>query len=176
MKREDLTGLGITDASVLDKIMDLHGADLTKLQNSVTTLTTERDGLKTQLSEATGKLAGYDPEWKTKADTAEQNAQKKVADMQFDYALSDALKAAKVRDVVAVKAHLDMNGLKQNGEEIVGLKEQLEKIKADNGFLFETDEKPPVFSARTPGAQTGTLTDNEKANAALREAFGRKGE
>lgn len=175
MKREDLTALGITDAAVLDKIMDLHGADLTKLQNTVSTLTTERDGYKTQLGEANGKLAGYDPDWKTKADTAQAEADKKVNALKFDYALSDALKSAKARDVLAVKAHLNMDGLKQNGDEIVGLKEQLEKIKTDNGYLFETDEKPPVFSSKTPGPQTGALAGNDKANAALREAFGAGG-
>lgn len=48
MKREDLTALGITEEATVQKIMDLHGADLTKLQNSVTTVTTERDNYKTR--------------------------------------------------------------------------------------------------------------------------------
>lgn len=154
MKREDLTALNITDDATVQKIMDLHGADLTKLQNSITTLTTERDGYKTQL------------------DTARQDAQKQLDALKFDYALSDALKAAKVRDVVAVKAHLKTDALKLDGENILGLKEQLDTIKTESGFLFDTEEKPPVFSGKTPGAQTVTTTNNDKANNALREAFG----
>ena len=175
MKREDLTGLGITDEATVQKIMDLHGADLTKLQNTVSTLTTERDGYKVQLGEANGKLAGYDPDWKTKADTAQAEADKKVNALKFDYAINSALKAAKARDVVGVKAHLNMDGLKQNGDEIVGLKEQLENIKKENGFLFEDETPAPKFGGPTPGPQTGALTGNDKANAALREAFGAGG-
>lgn len=172
MKREDLTALGISDDSVLDKIMALHGTDIEKQKNTITTLTTERDGYKTQLDTANTKLNGYDPEWKAKADTAAQDADKKIAALKFDYALSDALKAAKVRDVVAVKAHLKTDALKLDGENILGLKEQLDTIKAESGFLFDTEEKPPVFSSKTPGAQSATLTNNDKANNALREALG----
>ncbi|WP_306569094.1 phage scaffolding protein [Faecalispora jeddahensis] len=175
MKKEELTALGLTDNQAA-KVFELHGKELTKLQNSVTTLTTDRDGLKTQLETANTKLAGYYPEWKTKVETAEQNAKKQLDELKFSYALNDALKAAKVRDAVSVKAHLKADALKLDGKTILGLKEQLETPKADKGFLFGSDEKPPIFSKPTPGSQTGALTDNEKANAALREAFGRKGE
>lgn len=173
MKREDLTALGITEDNTLDKIMALHGSDVEKQKNTISTLTTERDGLKTQLGEANNKLAGYDPEWKSKSDTAAQNAQKQIDDLRFDYALNDALKAAKARDVVAIKAHLKTDALKLDEDKILGLQEQLDGIKAESGFLFESDDKPPVFSGRTPGAASGgNQNTNDKANAALRDAFG----
>jgi len=175
MKTEELTALGLTEDQA-SKVFELHGKEITKLQNSVNTLTTERDGLKTQLGEANTKLTGYDPDWKAKADTAAQEAEKKIGAMKFDYALNDALKAAKARDVVAVKAHLNMDGLKQTGDEIVGLNDQLTKIKETSGFLFEdADGKPaPKFSSATPGPEQNNKTDNEKINAALRGAFGGK--
>ena len=151
MKREDLSALGIADETVIDKIMNLHGADIEKQKNTINTLTTERDGLKAQLGDANTKLAGYDPDWKAKADTAAQTAQQQIESLKFDYALNDALKTAKARDVVAVKAHLKTDALKLDGENILGLKEQLESIKKDSGFLFDPDEKPPTFSASPPG-------------------------
>lgn len=173
MKTEELTALGLTEDQAA-KVFELHGKEITKLQNSVNTLTTERDGLKTQLGEANGKLTGYDPDWKSKADTAATDAQKKIDAMKFDYALNDALKSAKARDVLAVKAHLNMDGLKQNGDEIVGLKEQLESIKKDNGFLFEEEKPGPSIhlGGPTPGADHTPATANEKMNSAIREAFG----
>jgi len=174
MKREDITALGVTDKDLIDKIMDLHGGDVTKLQNSITTLTTDRDGLKTQLGEANTKLSGYDPDWKTKATTAEQDAQKKIDAMKFDYALDGALKGAKARDAVAVKAHLQADALKLDGDNILGLKEQLEKVKTDSPFLFEDEKPAPKFSTATPGIKEGTQTTNDKINAALRGAFGGK--
>lgn len=178
MKREELAALGIKDETVLNKIMDLHGADLTKLQNTVNTLTTERDGLKTQLGDANTKLTGYDPDWKNKADTAAQNAQKQIDALKFDYALNDALKAYKARDVVAVKAHLKTDGLKLDGDTILGLKDQLESVKKDAGFLFDDDQAtgPTVkLGGPTPGAAAAAVNGNEVMNNALREALGHGG-
>ncbi|MCI1951785.1 MAG: phage scaffolding protein [Clostridiales bacterium] len=171
MKTEELTALGLTEDQA-KKVFEMHGKEITKLQNTVGTLTTERDNFKTQLDTANGKLTGYDPEWKTKSDTAAENAQKQVDALKFDYALNDALKSAKAKDVTGVKAHLKSDALKLDGDNILGLKEQLDNVKNDYGFLFESDEKPPQFSARTPGPSAGTLTDHEKANAALREVLG----
>lgn len=173
MKTEELTALGLSEEQAT-KVFEMHGKELTKLQNSVTTLTTDRDGLKTQLETANSKLTGYDPEWKTKADTAQQTAQKQLDALKFDYALNDALKTAKVRDTVSVKAHLKTDAMKLDGDSVLGLKEQLETLKAEKGFLFESDEKPPIFSATTPGVKSGSDTGKDAANSALRELFGRK--
>lgn len=175
MKTEELTALGLTEEQATN-VFALHGKELTKLQNSVTTLTTERDGLKTQLGEANTKLTGYDPEWKAKAETAQTEAQKQLEALKFDYALTDALKSAKVRDTVSVKAHLKADALKLDGDNIIGLKEQLETLKSEKDFLFESDEKPPVFSASTPGVKTDIEKGKEAANSALRELFGRNGD
>lgn len=173
MKKEELIALGLTEDQAA-KVFELHGKELTKLQNTVSTITTERDGLKTQLKEANEKLAGYDPEWKTKAEKAQQDAQKQLEALKFDYALNDALKAAKARDVLAVKAHLKTDALKLDGETILGLKEQLENVKKESGFLFEDENPVPTvkFAGPTPGAKTDTATANEKMNNAIREAFG----
>lgn len=150
IKTEELTALGLTEDQAT-KVFEMYGKELNPLKNTVATLTADRDGLKTQLSAANAKLSGYDPEWKTKAEATQQETQKQLEALKFDYALNDALKAAKARDVVAVKAHLKTDALKLDGENILGLKEQLESIKKDSGFLFDPDEKPPTFSASTPG-------------------------
>lgn len=72
MKREEVKGIlpDITDEQ-LTKIMDLHGADIERQKQTITTLTTERDAAKNQLDEANKKLEGYDPDWKNKAAEAE---------------------------------------------------------------------------------------------------------
>lgn len=50
MKREEVKGIlpDITDEQ-LTKIMDLHGADIERQKQTITTLTTERDAAKNQL-------------------------------------------------------------------------------------------------------------------------------
>ncbi len=58
MKKEELITLGLTEDQAT-QIFALNGKDLTKLNKSITTLTTDRDGLKTQLGEANTKLNGF---------------------------------------------------------------------------------------------------------------------
>lgn len=132
------------------------------------------DGVNEQLTAANKKLEGYDPEWKTKAAEAARQADEKVAQVQFDYALNAALGAAKARNATAVKALLNMDGLKFNEGTIVGLKEQLDAIKAENDFLFESEAAPNVrFTAPAQGVHGGAGDKKTALNDMLRDALGR---
>ena len=177
MKREDITALGVTDKDLIDKIMDLHGGDVTKLQNNITTLTTDRDGLKTQLGEVNTKLAGYDPDWKVKADAAKAEAEGKLASMQYEFAAKDSISGLKFTSESAKKAFTaDLTAKKlplQDGK-LLGLDDFVKSYKTTDPGAFASDVKPPKFASTTPGPQENVKTDHEKANAALREAFGRK--
>ena len=90
-------------------------------------------------------------DWKETAEKAKADADKQISQMKFDYALSAALTGAKAKNAKAVKALLDMDGLKFNDGKIVGLDEQLAQIKADNDYLFESDEPAPEFVKGTNG-------------------------
>lgn len=176
MKREDITALGISDEAAVNKIMELHGADIEKQKNTITTLTAERDGLKTQLGEANGKLSGYDPEWKNKADAAQQAADGKVAALQYEFAAGTAVNGMKFTSESAKKAFLgDLIAKKlplQDGK-LLGYDDFAKSYKETDPGAFASDAPAPQFSASTPGPAGGSLTGNDKANAALREAFGR---
>lgn len=119
---------------------------------------TEVTDLNTRLTEANTKLTGYDPEWKKKADDAETKAQQKIASIEFDHALSDALKSEKAKNATAVKALLKMDGLKYNDGQIIGLKEQIETIKKENDYLFESDKAEVKVSV--PGQAKPQQTDD----------------
>lgn len=155
MKREDLKKLGIED-SVIDNIMALHGSDIEKYKTDLATSQTELGTLKTQLGEANSAIEGFKgmnidqikasaDEWKTKAEQAAADAQKQVAALKFDHALDGALSGAKAKNAKAVRALLDMNGLKFNDADgsVVGLDEQLKKVKETNDYLFESDNPTP---------------------------------
>jgi len=77
---------GITPEQ-LDGIMNLHGADITAKANEITTLEAEKATLTEQLNTANGKLEGYDPEWKAKAEQAKADAASQVAALEKGYAL-----------------------------------------------------------------------------------------
>ena len=87
MKREDVSKIipGITPEQ-LDSIMNLHGADITAKANEITTLKAEKTTLTEQLNTANGKLEGYDPEWKAKAEQVKTDAAAQVTALEKGYA------------------------------------------------------------------------------------------
>jgi hypothetical protein len=147
MHREDIKKLiPDIDDEQLDKIMSWNGADIEKQKSVIATLTAERDDFRTRLEEASGKLEGYDPEWKAKAAEAQKDAEKRIQDLQFGYALDAALVTEKARNPATVKALLKLDALALNDGKIVGLAEQLEAIRKENGYLFESDTPTPTIT------------------------------
>lgn len=122
------------------------------------------NGLQAQLSEANGKLEGYDPEWKAKAQQMQQEANQKVEAVRFDYALKAALTAAKAKNPELVAKSINWDALKLTDAGLVGLEEQLKALKESDGYLFEGDKpapeivKPGSPIRRTP-AGGGDLDD-----------------
>lgn len=163
MKREFLQNFKVGEQAlpkeIIDAIMNENGNDIEATKKPFS----DYEGIKSQLAAANRaiedfkgmdidsiKLAADD--WKEKAEKAERDAAAKIADMEFSYALDGALKVAKARDPLGLKAHLDMDGLKLNNGKLVGLDEQLAKAREQYGFLFEENEAQPSFAAATPGA------------------------
>ena len=175
MEREYLEGLKL-DNDTIDKIMAEQDKDIDGLKQQVSTLETEKESLAGQLGEANRQIEDFRDtdiegikqaadDWKTKAEAAEAKAKADVEKLQFDYALNAALTGSRARDTRAVTALLDMEGLKLNNGEIVGLKDQLERLKAEKEFLFEGEGIPRIVKGTNNNADTGG-TD------ALRAAMG----
>lgn len=72
--------------------------------------------------------------------TATQELQTKLDQQAFDFSLEKSLSAAKVRNPKAVKALLDTDSIKLDGEKLLGLDDQLKAIKESDGYMFEEDE------------------------------------
>lgn len=168
MKTEFLKSLNLSQ-EVIDKIMAENGKDIAVEQKKAEKVIQERDSyklkaesLETQVNDANTEIQKFKDmdidgikkaadEWKEKAEKAQADANKQISEMKFDYALSAALTGAKAKNAKAVKALLDMDGLKFNDGKIVGLDEQLAQIKTDNDYLFESDEPAPEFVKGTNG-------------------------
>lgn len=168
MKTEFLKSLDLSQ-EVIDKIMAENGKDIAAEQKKAEKVIQERDGyklkaesLETQVNDANAEIQKFKDmdidgikkaadDWKEKAERAQADADKQISEMKFDYALSAALTGAKAKNAKAVKALLDMDGLKFNDGKIVGLDEQLAQIKTDNDYLFESDEPAPEFVKGTNG-------------------------
>jgi hypothetical protein len=182
MKREELEKLGL-EKDVIDSIMSLHGQTVEKHKADLTAVKTEADALKTQLGEASKQIEGFKSldidgvkqqadEWKAKAEQAQAEAAEQIQKLKFDTALTGALSSAKAKNAKAVQALLDAENLKYNDADgsIVGLNEQLEKIKADNDYLFESDTPTPqiVKGGNAPSVNLDAMTAAMRAGAGLK--------
>lgn len=102
MERKFLEDLGLEKETV-DKILDQNSADIGKHIKTIGALELERDGLKTQLSDANRQLEGFDPEWKKKAEAAE----KKLSAKRFEFALEKGLSSSGARNPKALAGLID---------------------------------------------------------------------
>lgn len=103
-------------------------------------LVTERDTLKSSKEEADKKLAGYDPEWKTKADAAQAEADAKVNAILLKNAAMGALKDAGCKDPDLAFMALDASKLKLDGENVIGLNDQIEASKKAHPSLYDVEK------------------------------------
>lgn len=99
------------------------------------------------LEELKGK-AGLSDEYKAQIDKLKDEAKKAeeahkatIAQMKRDSAIESALTSAKARNTKAVRALLDEGKLVLNEDgTLSGLKEQIEAVKKDNAFLFDSSD------------------------------------
>lgn len=118
-----------------------------KLEADLTARDTQLEELK--------KAAGTSEELKAQIEElqkanreAAEHWQAKVAQMQLDFAIEKALTAAKAKNTKAVKALLDMEKVKLDGEQLLGLEDQLKAIKESDPYLF--GESGKVGSGTNP--------------------------
>lgn len=120
--------------------------ELKELKNQLS----ERDK---QLEELSGKAKGNEELQEEIKQLQEQNKttqteyEKKLQQQQFDFVLDKSLSAAKVRNTKAIKALLDMDTIKLDGDNLKGLEEQLKTIRESDGYLFEEEQQQkPQFT------------------------------
>ncbi|EPY2290981.1 phage scaffolding protein [Clostridium sporogenes] len=104
---------------------------------------TDNQTLQSKIGEYESKVSGYE---------------KQIQDMQFNYAIDGALKGANVKNIKAVKALLNMENVKLDGENILGLTDQLETLKESDSYLFWTtiSGNEPEDGKSNPSPQEAT--------------------
>lgn len=177
MKREFLEGLGIEKENI-DKIMAENGKDIEAVKANLSTKEQELADAKKLLDDANKEIEGFKDldveaikakaeDYKAKFEEAQEKAKEELDKVQFNHILENTLKGAKARNVKAVKALLDLEGLKLNEGKVVGLDEQLESIQKENEFLFEVeDTKPntPTFTRPNDGGKPQAITKEQFNN------------
>ena len=88
------------------------------------------DDLKKQIEILQGENKKAAEEW-----------QGKLAQMQLDFAVEKTLTTAKAKNPKAVKALLDMGKVKLDGEQLLGLDDQLKALQQSDAYLFGEPSK-----------------------------------
>jgi DNA repair exonuclease SbcCD ATPase subunit len=111
----------------------------------------ERDNQLEQLKNA----AGNSEELKAQIEALQAENQKageewqaKMSQMKLDFAIERALTTAKAKNIKAVKALLDMEKVKLDGDKLLGLEDQLKTIQQSDPYLF--GESGKVGSGTNP--------------------------
>lgn len=187
MKREFLEGLDLGNGvklskETVDAIMAENGKDIEAQKNTVTQLTTERDGLKTQLETAKTTIKSYEDmdvekikqsakDWEEKHKTDTKALQDQLDAANYGFSVKEATAGLKFTSESAKKAFIaDLTAKKlpvQEGK-LLGMEDFIKTYQTSDpgAFVPENDDKTPTFTKGTGG---GTQI---AADAALRAAFG----
>lgn len=166
MKKEDLLALNI-DEDTAKKIMEMHGATVTKAKAEVDEKNATIADLQSQLVSRDKDLKklqkdnGDNEALKTQISDLQQqykdleksSAEKLVA-IQRESALNNLLAEAKVKNPKAVAALLDQDKIVFKDGELSGAKEQVVALQKSDSYLFDLGKKqggynPPAGSAST---------------------------
>jgi hypothetical protein len=187
MKTEFLKELGLSQ-EVIDKVMAENGKDIAaeqaKTAAKVGELGTANQMIK-DLQEAAKKFDGVDvgklktdlADLQTRYDTDVAKERAKADNLQKEYGLKDALKAAGVADpdyLIFKHGGVEKFAFGSDGKAI-GLDDITKPYRENSPHLF-VDSKPSA-PAKTGMRQTGTEMVNERkdeANAAFRSLFGKE--
>lgn len=182
MKRDFLKNLGIEDKEIIDKILDENSADIGRAKSGTDDLKSQITQLQTQLTDKTNEfntLKESTKDYETLKTTITQlqtdktnltnELNTKVTEIKKTHAIESELRNAKARSLKSVMAHLDMDKITFENDELKGLTEQLEVLKSgeDTSFLFgEAQAAPPAGThLNTPPADGGNNPPTAKTFA-----------
>jgi Fe2+ transport system protein B len=146
---------------VIDAILAENGRDIENAKKSYADydsikeqLQAAKEGLKAfegvdvaelqgKINQLTADLSRKDTEWK-----------EKLAGMEFDGKLREAIGKAKGRSAKAIAALLDTETLRKSEDQEKDIAAALEKLKKENDYLFESG-KPAPYAGGTGAGGTG---------------------
>ncbi|MCQ4384021.1 phage scaffolding protein, partial [Clostridioides difficile] len=93
--------------------------------------------------------------YETDKKTLEETYKKEIEEKDFNYWLNDAFKSIKCRDEIALKAHLDIEALRNSKDRQKAFEEQINPLKQDKDYLFNAtlEGEEPKIDTITPGQE-----------------------
>lgn len=185
MKTEELTALGLSEEQA-KSVLAMNGKDIESTKSKFG----DYDAIKTQLGEANKTIESYKSmdidgikqsaeEWKTKAETAQNDFTTKLQKIEYETAAKNFIDGLKPKDELSKQAILGeflKNEFKLKDGVFQGANEWADTTKKEHSahFNLEGDSKIPRVVSQTPGATVTGDDKKEQTNAAFRAAFGKE--
>lgn len=175
MNREFLKEQGLTDEQI-EAVMKEHG----KTINDTKSKADKVDGLESQITDLTGQIKDRDNQLKElkkvdpealqaeikrledENETKDTEYQDKLNQQAFEFNLEKALGKAGAKNPKAVKALLDTESVKLDGETLIGLDDQLTALKESESYLFEVEQEgnsPQIVTGGNPNGGGGNVVN-----------------
>jgi len=183
MNKEALIALGLTEEQA-DKVLAFFAGSLTEATKDLIPkgkfdeLTTERSTLATSLADRDKQLATLKASAGSSEDMAalkqqledaiaknkldSEAAAKELAAYKKNNAVDLGLMKAGAKNPKAVKALLNLDKVSLDGENLIGLTDQLEAIRASDAYLFDDPSKLSGYETKagSGGGGSGEPKDN----------------
>lgn len=161
----------------LNKAVTDNYKTVAEFDKKVARMEAERDSYKEKAETAEETLKGFDgvdvnklnadiEAWKTKAENAEKDYQKKIADRDFEDALKTEMEKYKFSSAAAknaVMAEIREKGLKYSDGKILGLSDAVAQIKEKDADAFVDEGNPPAKFTARKSAEGGGKVYSSKA-------------
>lgn len=108
-------------------------AEIETLKATQTSIQTEYENYKK------GSISQADYEAKKKE--IETNSKAEIEKVRLESKIDLAINNAKAKNVKSVKANLDLEKIKLDGDKLLGFDDQIEALKKSDAYLFEIDNK-----------------------------------
>ncbi len=107
-------------------------AEIETLKATQTSIQTEYENYKK------GSISQAD--YETKKKEIEDNSKAEIEKVRLESKIDLAINNAKAKNVKSVKANLDLDKIKLDGDKLLGFDNQIEALKKSDAYLFEIDK------------------------------------
>lgn len=169
MNKQELLALGLTEEQASKVLEGFNGYvpkarfdEVNEAKKKALDTIAERDKQLEDLKKSAGKEDSLKAEIEKLQEAnklAKEQYESDLNTLKINNAVELALSNAGARNIKSVKALLNLENAKMDGETVKGLAEQIQTLKSgENSFLFKTEEKPNVNTTPVGMKQAETNT------------------
>lgn len=148
--------------------------ELKNIKGEKTTLENDKKKIEDEYKKfKEGSISQAD--YETKKKEIEENSKAEIRKVRLESKIDLAITNAKAKNIKSVKANLNLENIKLDGDKLIGFDDQIEALKKSDAYLFEIDkivDKGPDNNGGNPRKnEGGSIEDDDLDNLSDEEYF-----